>query len=285
MARGIVFALAENHLGKVVKAFFDAHPLPPSGMSVSPTDVIDSGDLTFAGLLRIIISSKAKELALVVHGFYDGSGLLPPIDTGLGPTKGAKLDILNQLESAHRKPTDKEEDEFDSNDSAITELLDLMRQVRAMKLKTVEWRACNLGKSPAVLEQFRKFFGATLMGAPRLENNFGIAVVNIRPFDKIPDRYNFDFTKYYYPDKDKPKVEYYLKLEKGLPVEGALFAEKKEDIESWIHTKINPKAAVPENLPMHHLWVEPDDSRPLDSPTPILPLEKDYSPNIIYARG
>jgi len=282
MAIGIIYAIGENNLGKVVKQFFDAHPLPPKSMSVSPTQVVDSGDLTFAGLLRAVIKTKASELALVAHGYYDGSGILLPINKGLGPTKGTKLGILNQLAASKRKPTEKEEGEFESNDSEIDELLDLMMQVRAMKLKVVEWRSCDLGKSPATLKQFREFFGADKMGAPRLENNFGVAGVNIRPFDQIPNRYDFGFTKYYYPDKKNTKVMYYLKLENGLPVEGGLFAENNADMEKWIQTKVNPKAKVPKDLPMHHLWKEPDKDHSLDAPTPILPLESDYAANIVY---
>jgi len=68
---------------------------------------------------------------------------------------------------------------------------------------------------PGVLKQFRDFFGANLMGAPVIENNFGVPSVNILAINKIPDRFWKGFNHYDYPDKIHTKVTYFLKLNEG----------------------------------------------------------------------
>ena len=286
MALGIAFALGGG-IGGLVKAFCEANPLPPLGMSVSKVD-ISNGDLNFGDLLKAIIKTKATELLLVVHGQLNGSGLFLPVAAGASKVTGKQLGVLMQLASSGKDPTDRQSAEFGADKKTIPQLIDLMNKVQAMNLKTVEWRACDLGSQPGVLKQFRDFFGASLMGAPLIANNFGIAGINIRPMDKIPDRFWSGFTPYYYPDKTNTKIIYFLKLDAGTgwPEEGAVFAEKSADLEIWIKTRINSKGKVPDHsIPMHHLWKEPDTTHTLDPATPILPLEPDYVKNIVYTRG
>jgi len=133
--------------------------------------------------------------------------------------------------------SDKQAAEFGSNNrKVVPELLALMKKVRAMNLNTIEWRACDLGKDPGVLKQFRDFFGANLMGAPVIENNFGVPSVNILAINKIPDRFWKGFNHYDYPDKIHTKVTYFLKLNEGTgwPDEGAIFAESSDNLKEWI---------------------------------------------------
>ncbi len=286
MARGIAFALGGG-IGSLVKGFCAANPMPPIPLSVSPIDITE-GDLTFADLLRAIIKSKATDLLLVPHGILGGTGVALPIAKGTPWATGKRLELLMQAASG-KSLSDRQAAEFGSDHKKVVpELLDLMEKVRAMNLNTVEWRSCGLGKDPGVLKQFRDFFGANLMGAPTMDNNFGAAVTNIRPINKIPEKFWKEFKHYDYPDKVHTKVTYFLKLdEKGDPSEGAIFAESKDDLKDWIQQNINPKGTVPQNgsIFMHHLWKEPDKDHPLDLGTPILPLEAEYKDNITYVRG
>jgi hypothetical protein len=279
MARGIAFALGKDPpLGSYVKGFC-------TPLSVSPVDVID-GDLTFADLLKTIIKTKATDFLLVVHGILGGSGLYLPIAKGAPNVTGQRLEILLQVASG-KSLSDRQAPEFGPDPKVVSELLDLMKKVRAMNLNTVEWRACDMGKKPDVLTQFRIFFGAKLMGAPAIENNFGVASVNILAINKIPERFWKEFNRYDYP-KINTKVTYFLKLDPSTrwPVEGAIFAESMDDLKAWIQQKMNSKGTVPDrSMFMHHLWKEPDKSHGLDPPTPILPLEDEYKSNIGYVRG
>src|SRR5258708_2665827 len=185
MAYGIAFALG-NSVGSLVKGFCAANPLPPLALSVSPVDLIDD-DFTFGGLLKAIVKTKATDLLLVVHGHIDGTGLYLPVARGAPDVTGKRLEILTQVTSG-KSLSDKQAAEFGSDPKAAPDLLDLMKKVRAMKLNTIEWRACDMGKNPGVLKQFLDFFGAKSMGAPVMANNFGIAGVSIRPFNQIPDK-------------------------------------------------------------------------------------------------
>jgi len=286
MARGIAFALGDG-IGSLIKGFCAANPLPPIPLSVSPVDVID-GDLTFIDLLNAIIKTNATDLLLVVHGLLGGSGLALPIAKGAPNATGKRLELLMQVASG-TSLSDKQAAEFGSNHKKVVpELLALMKKVRAMNLNTIEWRACDLGKDPGVLKQFRDFFGANLMGAPVIENNFGVPSVNILAINKIPDRFWKGFNHYDYPDKIHTKVTYFLKLNEGTgwPDEGAIFAESSDNLKEWIQKNINPKGTVPKgSMFMHHLWKEADKDHPLDPGTPILPLEAEYKSNITYVRG
>jgi hypothetical protein len=284
--RGIAFQLGEG-TGSLVKGFCEANPLPPGGFPVSKVDIIDSGEFSFIALLNAIIKTKAKDLLLVVHGHIDGTGLYLPIASGAPDVTGGRLALLMQVASG-KSLNDRQAAEFGANQTIVTQLVDLMNQVRAMNLNTVEWRACDLGKTPAVLRQFREFFGADLMGAPVMANNFGIAVINIGPSNKIPEKYWQEFSHYYYPDKDNIKVRYFLKRDPdtGWPIEGGLFAESKDDVKEWIQKKVNPQGQIPHSsMFMHHLWKEADENHPLEPGSPILPLEDEYKSNILYVRG
>ena len=124
------------------------------------------------------------------------------------------------------------------------------------------------------------------MGAPRLENIFGISGIRILPLDQIPERFTKDFARYYYPNKDHPTVINALKLDDShWPTEGMMFAEKKEDVDKWVQTYLNPKGKVDNHVAVHALWKDPDDTHVLDNPTSILPLQADYAPNILYSKG
>jgi hypothetical protein len=284
--RGIAFQLGDG-TGSLVKGFSEANPLPPGGFQVSKVDIIEKGEFSFIALLNAIIKTKAKDLLLVVHGHIDGTGLYLPIASGAPDVTGRSLELLMQVASG-KSLNDRQAAEFGVDQTVATQLLDLMKQVHAMNLDTVEWRACDLGKKPDVLKQFRDFFGANLMGAPVIANNFGIAVINIGPISNIPDKYWREFSHYYYPDKSNTKIYYFLKLDPrtGWPIEGGIFAENKDDVKDWIQKKINPQGQVPRGpLFMHHLWKEADANHALDPGTPILPLEDEYKSNILYVRG
>jgi hypothetical protein len=284
MGRAIAFKLGDY--GPLVRAFLKANPvLPPRGLKVDDVDVM-SGK-SFIDLLNGVIKTKATELVLVVHGYTDGSGLFMQLAPGAATCSGANLRILNELESSGKDATDRQLANLGLDDQkAVKELIDLMHKVRAMNLSHVEWRSCDLGKQPGVLKQFRIFFGAALMGAPMTENIFGISTVSVRPFDKIPEKFQHDYVPFYYPDKQNTKVINYLLLDNSRwPTEGVMFAERQKDLDDWVHTHINPKGTIKESVAVHALWKDPDESHALDNPTAILPLDPDYAKLIAYDRG
>ena len=168
----------------------------------------------------------------------------------------------------------------------FTKLMNLRRKVVEMNLTWVEWRSCDLGKRPEVLDRFRIFFGATRMGAPMQEGIFGHSPVVITPLDRIPQKYTA-YTAYSYPDKWNPTVIIFMKLNDSRdPTDGVIFAVSSAEVDKWIKTHINPKGTVKGNtVRVHGLWKDPDQDRPLDNPGLILPLDSDYEKNIRYSEG
>jgi hypothetical protein len=285
MARGIAYALDEGGIAKLVKGFFVVNPLlPPKGLKVDGVEIFEGTTLTFTDLLKEILKTKGTmELLLVVHGYVNGAGLLLPLANGApGGTLHWHLEMLMKIDSSGQPPTTQDLDKLQISKQAFTDLIDLMKKVQNMSFKAIEWRACDLGKTPPNLEMFRKFFGATRMGAPRMENIFGASPFEITPMNKVPEMKGF--ASYSYPDKNNPTVIIFMKLdENNWPSEGKMFAASRTDLESWIKKHINPQGSIQGNsVQIHALWKDPDSSHPLDNPTPILPIDPEYGPNIIY---
>ena len=283
MARGIAYALGENGIAKLVKSYFTVNPvLSPSDLNVRSFDIFEGDSLTFKDLLKEILKTKGTtDLLLVIHGYTDGTGLALPLAPGAIDTKGRYLDMLMKINASQSDPTSNQMTQMGIDKAASLQIIELMKKVQAMSLNMVEWRSCDLGKSPAALEQFRQFFGATRMAAPTLESIFGASTVEYRSMDKIPDQKGV--VAYSYPDKFNPTVSNDLPLDESArtPVAGKLIAANESDLNAWIKKYINASGAVHgKSVLVHSLWKDPDSDHPLDNPRPILPLESDFAKNI-----
>jgi len=62
-------------------------------------------------------------------------------------------------------------------ETRVDQLIDKMKKVRTQGLGVIEIRACLMGKSRTALQTFRRFFGADVVGAPRLLSSFGEVVL------------------------------------------------------------------------------------------------------------
>src|SRR5262249_44239795 len=236
MATGLAFALGGG-IGVLVRTFFDANPCPPRNLRVTRTVVIERGGLTFMDLLQEVIRAGDQDYVLVVHGFVRGEGLVLNLGPGGAQCTGQHVQTLMDIESG-KTPTTANRGALSLNDRRVDELIGLMRRVRAMRLRFVEWRSCDLGKSPVILREFQQLFDGRRMGAPKMENIFGSSTINILPFARIPQRFDQQFVRYPYPDKWNPTVINFLRLDPDTrwPVEGALFAENRLAVEDWIQT-------------------------------------------------
>lgn len=299
MARCIVFGL--ENLSSLVNGYFEHNPCPPRNLKVDRIEVIDQGGLTFVDLLKAILrSSSGQDLVIVAHGNIHGKGLIHPLAPGGANAEGEHLQTLMDIDHVReaersgkplteaqqdlKKRETKRRNDMRLNDQWVDQLIDLMKQVRAKRLNFMEWRSCDMGKDRNVLAQFQQFFGARVVGAPKLENIFGSSPVNLLSLEKIPAKFKYDFARFDYPDKWNPKVSNFLRLgDRNWPEEGALFAKTKEDVDEFVKIYINPDGMVRKEIAFHALWKESDESSPLIGPTPILPQSFDYGPNILYA--
>jgi hypothetical protein len=225
-----------------------------------------------------------------VHGFLDGSGLAIPLIPGGIDTTGDHVLTLMQIAYSGKDPTDRQLAFLQMDLATFNKLMALRRQVVEMKLTWVEWRSCDLGRRQETLDRFRIFFGATRMGAPMVEGLFGLSPVAIvADLDTIPEHFKTGFTPYFYPDKSRPTVIHFVKLDPDTrdPVEARIFAVSAAAIDKWIKDHINPNGrfSAGTDVRVHGLWKDPADDRPLDNPSMLLPLETEYEQNIRYSEG
>jgi len=252
---------------------------------VDKVDILEGNTLNFMDLLDWMIKARQKELVLVIHGFPSGTGLDVPLNPEKANCTGSNLQLLMDLEDSGKPPTDRQLAQLGGKQKSVDQLIKRMRQVRAIGITKIESRSCDLGRQPAVLKQFAKFFGAASMGAPTMENIFGISPVSIQALDKIPSKFDHDWTRFSFPDEEHPKVINFLMLnvDTGWPDAGTMFAASKADLEAFIHKHINPDGKASDSVAIHALWKEPPPDHALDKATPILPLDPDYAPNIVSA--
>lgn len=283
MARGIAFGLGDG-IGNVIKKYFETNPCPPRNLMVDRVDVIEVEGQTFIDLLKAIYRSNATDFVLVVHGQLSGQGLFLDLGPGGPFCKGKHLQTLMDID-AGRTVSAGSRAELNLSDESVKTLIDLMKKIRSKRLRVIEWRSCDLGANPTVLKQFHQFFGASITGAPKGLNIFGLSPVSILPFDKIPGKYHQGFTAYYYPDKWKPTVINYLKLNpvNSWPEEGLIFAENRQAVQDWVTTYINPAGRVGSVIAVHAMFKVFDENNPLANPEVFLPQSTDYAKNILYA--
>lgn len=166
--------------------WYEKSPLEPidtkNTISVSKTVLIEK--ITFEAILDNIIAAKATEVVIVNHG--DGSGLALPVMAG--STAGAERPVMTFLaaDRSHEEagpggtkiktPIKSDKDVADLtrlSEQQVKAIRVKMNEIRAMKLKHVAFRACNMGIKQETLEAFRDFFGAASVSAPREFDSYG----------------------------------------------------------------------------------------------------------------
>jgi hypothetical protein len=174
----------------------DGQTLPPRWYGLNPVEPIGGGaSITissaatfrhnnFDSLLDAILNAgKISELLVGCHGSDDGLNL-PLRD---GSTAGAEMAVITALATDHshtevidgRKlnmPATSVDDLVTITGLTKAQLTDLrskMTRLRALQLKHVAFRSCDMGKSTDSMGAFRKFFGAASVSAPSEYDAYG----------------------------------------------------------------------------------------------------------------
>ncbi|OAI41998.1 hypothetical protein AYO40_06840 [Planctomycetaceae bacterium SCGC AG-212-D15] len=181
-------------------------------------------------------------------------------------------------------------------DDGVNNVLKLMNKIQARQLKTIEFRACNMGTHKAIVEVFRKFFGATKLGAPKAKAAYGTAKPGIgeAAYKALKDvagtrtdqlgsnkeLFAFNFTQ---DATIGQGVQTTSTATSPTNATGrdvarmdtvACAATTKGTVNQWIASKImGGKSTIKDEFPIHFLLTTP----------PSFPLENDYKNNITYA--
>src|SRR5262249_15375623 len=129
---------------------------------------------------RIIASKGAREVLIVCHGTMESLDIPITAGTVAKATEANIRSLANDQDREERgpnnerikKPAISDQGVIDNTEMTVIQQVRSIRikmnVVRAMKLKHVAFRACNLGSAPVeALQAFRDFFGAMSISAPR----------------------------------------------------------------------------------------------------------------------
>lgn len=100
--------------------------------------------------------------------------MVPLVTNARAHSTGADLEILNQIAGRERSdPTPAELQKLGIYNNDVSRLIALRERLHSKKIRAIEFRGCNLGRSPRSVRAFCSFFGAVRLGAPQLHSFFG----------------------------------------------------------------------------------------------------------------
>ena len=288
MAKCFTMDIGTARATEVQKYFAKFKVLPPKNVRVdSTTDII--GHASFENLGKRIVLDKADEFVIVVHGHENGSGLFLPLANGNESvrTLHTNLKILNEIaDSKGGKISESDKNKLALSETQIKRLLKLRSDLHAKKIKTVEFRGCNLGRNKSSVQQFRSFFGADTFGAPNLHSFFGQFPTKsgssvMSSHAKSHQGTTFTYTSDFAGKKCHCCVGVNTSRK---PVNGHIVADDDATLDRWIQANLSATASKgsDKKIPTHGLWIiptidltNPDIFAQPDPPRPIFPLATD----------
>src|ERR1043165_2368498 len=144
--------------------------------------------ITFQGVLETMRDSLRAHpswdhFLIVAHGLHDRNDVAFGLTMPIAPKclgKTTMIDILRPLLGFLNNNTSRKEiDDFEHNNNLLIDnakpklargslatVVDLMRELRPLKVRSVEFRACALGTTPDVLEGLGRCFSFPWVAAP-----------------------------------------------------------------------------------------------------------------------
>jgi hypothetical protein len=279
---------------KHVKKYFETFSvLPPKDVVVSSTTT-PSGPESFETLLRAVAASSSNEFVVVVHGFNTGNGLYLKLANRSKAAVGAQTTyqnletILKIMARPTKAPTADEMTKLELKKDDIAELIDVIEKVQAKKIKLVEFRGCNLGRNTHSVTQFRKVFGATSFGAPKLYSFFGESPIAAGSDVMGNHTSSHEGTTHTYTQTINSKtVHCCFGIDNARkPVNGHVVADDRNTLEAWVKNNFSSTATLGKKkaLNTHGLWFIPEPKKiDLNDPTAGL-FEKEELPRPIFPR-
>ncbi|MHC4487837.1 MAG: hypothetical protein ACYSW7_01485 [Planctomycetota bacterium] len=154
------------------KPYYDTFKTEPyeHGKSLTVKNVEPVNRWNFPKLLSTIISQGKTDKDLIIVGHGIAQGLSIPLAAGkkLTAAQFKQLNILSSNQSIKEKAL-----KCMISKAEVKAILKLRAQVMNLKLRRIEFRACNMGKISMVLQAYKTFLGANTVGAPDLFDCFG----------------------------------------------------------------------------------------------------------------
>jgi hypothetical protein len=147
-------------------------------------------------------------------------------------------------------------------------LIEKMLQLQARGIREIQFRACNIGKDPVTLYEFRKFFGADHLCAPDVRSGMGTAGVPSIGRGAVGSLVKRRLTQLY----DLPGGRFAIWIHiLDHEFEAACAADSQAAVGEWVttHLMINSKYRKG-TLPIHVLQTQPV----------VFALDKDYAAHI-----
>ncbi len=270
---------------RAVQAYFAKFSVLPTSNIRVDTTVNIVGPPSFENLIRRVAADSAQDFVLVVHGDPNGDGLLLPLANGRTMAQaratGKNLKVLNDIAGKKGVISPADRSNLSLDDGQINRLLALRDLLHKKKMRVIEFRGCNLGRSALSMQQFRAFFGAPF-GAPDLYSFFGEQPAKSGSSVMCSHASTHQGTTYTYTSDYGGKkclccIGVDLITQK--PVNGHLIADDDPTIDRWIQDKLSVTGTKgnAKSVPIHGLWLlrDENDPDPLSPPRPIFPLAVD----------
>ncbi len=242
--------------------------LPPLSLVKMRIDHLNGADATLEGLLKAMIASSFNTFILIVHGYSDGVGLYLKLSNDQRTpnnkphTTFDDLQRLIQEDEKGSRPTRDDLAHMNVRGGDATRIVDLRRQLLQKSVDTIEFRSCNLGRNPASLDTFRRFFGARLAGAPDIFTLFGLLDTFVGA-QMMKDHAKFHTGKGHWVTDNFPfaarapdlVVCYALNDEEKPEFGGHIAATDAAVLDAWIKTFVKSDSSFSGTpMPVHGLW-------------------------------
>jgi hypothetical protein len=151
------------------------------GYRAQVTRAVPIAHITLEGLLDAILATPAdaSKRDVIVVGHAQAIGLAMPL-TSHGRAQ-ARVDVIRMLATDREAPgamaaavSAREVNQFCGLAvPAVEALRAKMNRVRALRLNSVSFRACNIGRWADTLRDYQRFFGCSRVTAPDLRDTYG----------------------------------------------------------------------------------------------------------------
>jgi len=150
---------------------FKSEPVSP-GVSISINKIVPMNIWHFPALLSAIQQNCTKDKDLLIVGHGTTHGLSIP----LVPNNKNKAQY-QQLKALAREDTTKNKAKICKISEQEVKLITTLRaKVMKLKLRRIEFRACEMGQLSLALSIYKEFLGASTVGAPDMLDYFGLIV-------------------------------------------------------------------------------------------------------------
>jgi hypothetical protein len=256
---------------------FPIEPIHPAPQTLEIVAVHQLDHMNWFSLVRAILARVAPggSVLVVTHGAAGGVAIpMLPGTMRVGAEAMAEATVLSRIwnDGSHLSEFFRASERtaarlhVDAHDARL--FSDLIRDVQQLRLRRVEFRACNLGRHRSTMEHVRRLFGSVSLGAPVIRDTyFSPSLYEVQPpntwtaWEAYTRHNRFDFYEGY------GRVSLLYREDQHSHLEVKIAAERLPAILHWVETRFGPPRRPTGNqIPMHAFYGRP----------PLFPREDAY---------